>query len=185
MSYINQAPTPDIQTIKECLRYNRADGTLIWRRRPRHHFKDKNIWTRFNTIYAGSVAGTPQNEGYLHVQINHKKLLAHRIVWLLLKGRWPKKLIDHIDGDKTNNRANNIREADLFENRMNAVARVNASGFKNVYRHSSGKWIARIKHRGQDVHGGVFDSAEDAAEKARELRNKHHGRFANHTFVKK
>jgi hypothetical protein len=185
MSHINNAPTPDIQTIKECLKYNRKDGTLIWRTRPRHHFKDKNIWTRFNTLYAGKVAGTLQNEGYLHVQINHKKILAHRIVWLLLKGRWPKKLIDHADGDGTNNRANNIREADVYQNRMNSVSKVNASGYKNVYAHSSGKWVAMIKHRGRHIYGGLFDSAEEAAKKAKELRIKFHGKFANHAFLKK
>jgi hypothetical protein len=185
MSHINNAPTPDIQIIKESLKYNRADGTLIWRVRPRHHFKDKHIWTRFNTLYAGKVAGTLQNEGYLHVQINHKKILAHRIAWLLLKGRWPKKLIDHADGDGTNNCANNIREADTYENCMNAVSRVNASGFKNVHRHSCGKWVVTIKHRGQTIYGGLHNSVEKAAKKAKELRDKHHGKFANHAFLKK
>lgn len=175
-------PTPDIQTIRESLKYNRDDGTLTWRNRPRRHFKDKTAWIRFNKLFAGKAAGCFQNEGYLQVQINGKKLLAHRVVWAMVKGRWPDKVMDHIDGNGLNNRISNLREADLSQNCMNAKRRADAKNVaKGVQRIAkTGNLVVSVGCRGRTVYGGTFSNKRDAIAHAKALRTKLHGAFANH-----
>ena len=86
--------------------YDADTGILTWRERKFNSLL-ANGW---NTRYANKVAGVKNSAGYLCVSINDSRFLAHRVVWKLLHGTEP-LIVDHINGDKTNNRASNLREA--------------------------------------------------------------------------
>ena len=73
---------------------------------------------------AGTLAGCPGGPGsYRIIRVDRVIFLAHRLAWLHSYGVWPTKDIDHIDGDKTNNRIANLREATRAQNVMNAGPR--------------------------------------------------------------
>lgn len=104
-------------------------------------------------------------------------LLLHR----LLLG-FPDADIDHISGDKLDNRRSNLRVVNRSQNNMNLPRRsANESGYKGVYRNRD-RWAASIQAYGQRIHLGTFDTPEEAAKaydsKALEL----HGNFARINF---
>jgi hypothetical protein len=111
-----------------------------------------------------------------------KRVQLHRAVFAVVHGRWPTDQIDHIDGDPTNNRVENLREVSGLENQRNMKRYTNnTSGYTGVRRTASGKWQALIADRGRRIHLGVFEDVEDAAAvyraKADELGyHKNHGR---------
>lgn len=121
----------------------------------------------------GGRADTVGSQGYRCVMILGDRWPAHRIAWLLHHGRPPVDQIDHINGDRSDNRLANLRECD---NRLNSANRraTNPHGFKGVKPGRHGKrWQAKIKNHQRDIHLGTFDTPEEAHEaylaKAKEL----------------
>lgn len=139
--------------LKEVLRYNRKTGVFTWRVR------------KACCIHVGDTAGRTQATGYREITIDGRGYRAHRLAWLYVKGRWPKKLIDHKNGVKDDNRWSNIREADAFQNQHNQ--RVghsdSSSGLLGVAFHKpKGKWFARISVQRQRKFLGYFTTANAA-----------------------
>lgn len=114
---------------------------------------------------AGSVAGVGDGKGYIRIMVDGTQYRAHRLAWLYVTGKWPRKQIDHVNCVKDDNRFDNLREASNTENSRNAPTRAdNTSGHKGVYWHvMSGKWMARITVDRRRVHLGIFAHLEDAA----------------------
>ncbi len=116
---------------------------------------------------AGSVAGRKNSAGYIDIQYHGRRYAAHRLAWLLVHGRWPSNQIDHINGERSDNRLSNIRECTHAENHQNRALRSdNKSGCPGVYwaKHAS-KWCARIKVKGSPRRLiGYFDSVETASD---------------------
>lgn len=84
---------------------------------------------------AGRLAGhLEKRTGYRRIPIGDKLVMASRIAWLLHYGEWPTAFIDHIDGDKANNRISNLRRATKSQNTMNiGPRRDNSTGHRGVY----------------------------------------------------
>ncbi|HDS1550738.1 TPA: HNH endonuclease [Stenotrophomonas maltophilia] len=88
--------------------------------------------------------------------------MNHRIVWLLTHGTWPKDQIDHINGVRTDNRPENLRQASALDNQQNLKTRVdNTSGYPGV-RRSLSRWSALIAHGGKRHYLGNYDTPEQA-----------------------
>lgn len=105
---------------------------------------------------------------------------AHRVVWLLHYGDWPNLDIDHINGDKSDNRIENLRLANVIENNRNRAA---LSGYKGVrYHKPSGKWQARITSEYKGKHLGLFNNEIEAAKAYDEAARLLHGDFAHLNF---
>ena len=154
---------PSVDELHALFRYE--DGKLYWRA------------NQAGGPRAGSYAGCYNNMGYYTIQINRKKLRAHRIIWKMHKGTEPAHL-DHIDHDKTNNRIENLRECTHAQNIQNSRRKVGASGVRGVRFHN-GMWEARVEYCG--VRDCKYFLAMDAAiawVKAR--RAEMHGEFAYH-----
>ena len=153
--------------LKEILIYNKEAGIFTW----------KVNHTRKSRI--GDIAGT-LNKNYIEIQINKKKYRAHRLAWLYEYGSFPKHNIDHIDGNPSNNKISNLREANQSQNGMNKkLHKNNNSGIKGVGWHkASKKWRARITINRIQHNLGLFDDKELAELVVMEARNKYHGKFA-------
>ncbi len=131
---------------------------------------------------AGQIAGSLDGKGYLRIRINWVRYSIHRLIWLYHYGKFPKKLLDHIDGNRLNNKIENLREASYYENNINCVKQSNnTSGYKNItWNKEKQKWQVKCNSYGKKYHAGYFVNLNDAIEAAVKLREKVHGNFAKH-----
>jgi hypothetical protein len=126
-------------------------------------------------------AGTTNSCGYTRIVINRKAYLAHRLAWLYMNGAFPVGDIDHINGDRADNRRVNLRDV---PRKMNAANRHKAN--KNNARQLLGvsrlrsRWVAQIAIDGVKRHLGVFDTAEAAHQAYLVARHPEGENFANH-----
>lgn len=151
--------------VRECFDYSPDTGILEWVDRPRHHFKSDSYWRRCNAQWSGKEAANIAVNGYKRVNINGTVHLVHRIIWLYVFGAWPVG-IDHINGDRADNRMANLREATHEINSRNLRLFVtNTSGVAGVsFDKQRGKWHAYIGV-GDNARKtlGHFASKEEAA----------------------
>lgn len=162
--------------LREVFTYDFENGGLIWKRKA----DDCQENRRWNTRYAGKHAGSPNNQGYLHVKLGGRKYKLHRLVFLYMHGYLP-KIVDHKDNDLQNNRIENLRAADHQKNNYNCrISSANTSGIKGVSWHKQHKkWYATIRVNGKAVFLGIFDKKSDAEERVKAAREELHGEFSN------
>lgn len=155
---------PSIEYLCEAFSYDPATGDLTWRERPVHHFVDADYQRRFTARYYGIAAGSRDRRGYLLISLNHRKYWVHRICWAIHTGRWPEHFIDHINGIRHDNRAENLRDVPQLINGKGAVkSKNNTSGYTGVgWRQKGNKWLAYITVRGRRIHLGLFGDLADA-----------------------
>lgn len=124
-------------------------------------------------------AGTMQ-DGYRRVMVNGQAYQCHVLAFAFMMNRWPENEIDHVNGDKADNRWSNLREATRQENAENVhrPRRHNKLGLLGVCLgpklvDGSQRYIAQIQLNGRRIYIGQFASAEEAHEaylsKKREL----------------
>lgn len=161
---------PSPSDLSELLSYNPDTGLLHWKWRDEKWFSDKgrsasgnqSLWNAKN---AGRRAFTSVSaSGYLHGTIFHKGYMAHRVAWAVFHGYWPDDCIDHINGIRTDNRIENLRDVGRDENAKNQrLHKTNTSGVTGVsYRSDNGLWRARIRIDRKMRTIGMFASFEDA-----------------------
>jgi hypothetical protein len=153
------------ERLRELLDYNQDSGIFTWK-------VDRKCGTRSggqSMRLAGKVAGSVNKVlGYVIVGIDRTTYLAHRLAWLHVHGKWPERQIDHIDGDRANNRLANLRDVTA---RVNAENKRDSLSSKQTpapigafWRKIPKRWAAGIQVHGRYVHLGHFDSAEQAHE---------------------
>jgi len=124
----------------------------------------------------GDVLSSLTDKGYLRSSVGGKSYRVHRLVFLYHHGYMPTQ-VDHIDGNRMNNRIENLREATSSQNNQNRKA-TGSSGIKGVAWHKqSKKWVASICVNRKSVHLGSFPSIEEAAFVANKARQSAHGEF--------
>jgi|SRR5580765_6772565 len=176
---------PPVEVLHEMLDYDPATGIFIWLERPLSHFPYEGERRRWNGKFAGKPAGYVNTRGYRVIGISirgvSKTYIAHRLAWLLVRGKPVPRIIDHIDGNPDNNRIGNLRRATNAQNMSNAgKMATNTSGTKGVYLERDGRWRARVTLGGKQYDCGRFETMEEAAEARRYGAAKLHGRFARH-----
>lgn len=114
---------------------------------------------------AGTIAGTVRGK-YCYIRVYGEVRLAHRAAFAWVHGFWPTHQIDHINGDKQDNRIVNLRAATSQQNAANTPrCKDNTTGFKGVRRaRKAGKWWAYIYVDGHDKYLGTYDTPEAAHE---------------------
>lgn len=176
-----------LENVKKTLDYDPSTGKLFWRERDRSMFPCKRSYLLWNSRYSGKEAFiTLDTHGYLQGCVFWKTLRAHRIVWLMCTGEWPIGQIDHINGVRTDNRFENLRLVSQRENARNQrLPSNNTSGVIGVYwRADAGKWCAKIKHEGRNIHIGFFKERDQAVE-ARKMKEIELGFHKNHGSQRK
>jgi hypothetical protein len=118
---------------------------------------------------------------YARIVIDGKDHKLHRIIFLYHKGYLP-NIIDHINGDRYDNRIENLREANTYQNRQNSrIYSTSKSGIKNVYWVSNcQKWRVAISINGKRKDFGMYLDLEEAKQIATSMRDKYFKDFANH-----
>ena len=172
--------------VSELINYDPETGIITWKSRTHDMFSSDSRYpvesncARWNTNYAGTVAGSLTKNGYLIISVSKKRHYAHRLVYLLMTGDWPQTDIDHINGNKIDNRWVNLRLATRSQNNTNSgLRRDNTSGIKGVSWYPRyGKWEAKICIDGKPTRLGYFNTIEDAASARAEAAKKYYGKFA-------
>lgn len=115
-------------------------------------------------VAVGDRFGCPHPSGYRRGIFMGRSRSEHRLVWLLTHGSEPAGEIDHINGDRSDNRPENLRAATRAENCQNRGVRCDSiSGVTGVHqRKESGKWRACVTRNGKTVRLGGFDTKEQA-----------------------
>jgi hypothetical protein len=152
------------EEVRQRFHYNPTDGSLVWithKRRP---------------DLIGTVAGSKHPNAHIQVYVNCKKYWAHRLIWLYQYGYMP-KMIDHINGNPSDNRIENLRECTQAENLRNVgKPKHNTSGIKGVsWSKAANKWEARC-----GKYLGLYETKEEAAKIVQEYREQKHKDFAHH-----
>jgi hypothetical protein len=123
----------------------------------------------------GAVAGSPHNAGYRQICIDRKKYLLHRLIWCYHYGEIPNQ-IDHINGKRSDNRIENLRECSYSQNHGNKrINKNNTTGYKGVFLDKrDGFWFVYVAHQ----YVGRSRSIEEAADMYDKAAKKHFGKFA-------
>jgi hypothetical protein len=133
------------ELVKRLFDYN-PDGYLIWKVKPALR------------VSIGSPAGSKNTRGYWQVRVLGKLYRSHRIIFLWHNGYFPENNIDHIDGNPSNNKIENLREVTQQCNLRNSkVHKNNNSGVTGVIWHKqTEKWYAQIKVNGKNINLGFY-----------------------------
>lgn len=128
----------------------------------------------------GAIAGSIGSR-YANIQINNKRYQIHRLAWLYVYGIFPPQMLDHINGNKLDNRISNLREATLSQNQFNTkINKLNTTGFKGVRRtNRKTPYTASIRINKKIVHLGVFNTPEEAHKAYCKAAKEIHGEFFN------
>jgi hypothetical protein len=161
----DNSPILDQFLLRELFGY---DGTGLYRKKA------------FPNAPAGAKAHKINKTGYLGFRVNGRVCGEHRLVWMFHHGFMP-GLIDHINGNRADNRIENLRPATNSENICNSkLSRNNTSGCKGVtWAPDRQQWRVRIAHAGKPEWVGSFDSFEKACKVATKVRIEKHKQFAN------
>ncbi|WP_027949855.1 HNH endonuclease signature motif containing protein [Haliea salexigens] len=163
-----------VEILKSRLDYNSQTGNLTWKKTcsPQNKFK-------------GMAAGGIGVNGYIYIGISVNgvpvTLSAHRVVYMISEGVEPQGEIDHINGDRADNRWANLRVVDRLENNKNmAKYKNNSSGVMGVYRNkNNGRWYAAISDTGKRISLGGYGDWMDAVCARKSAENKF-GYHQNH-----
>lgn len=135
--------------VRSVFDYNPNTGDLIWRKARPH-------------VKAGSVAGG-LNKGYVQIGLCDELFRAHRLVWLYHYGKWPTQEIDHINGIKSDNRIENLRDVSHHVNTIHRKSYAKSGRLGVTF--DGGRWRARITDSYGATHSlGYFDTREEASD---------------------
>lgn len=170
----NQKVTPVVITqelLKQLLHYDPETGVFTWR-------------VARGGSQVGDVAGHECFKGtkaYIIMGINGRIDRAHRLAFVYMTGDWPNDEVDHINGDGTDNRWDNLRDATRVENCRNMrLHNHNTSGVSGVsWRKQRDKWRAYITVENRQINLGHFTEWWDAV-CARKSAERHYGFHPNH-----
>lgn len=163
----------DQPTLTSLLDYDPSTGLFKWKKRRRG-------------VSISRTLGTDNGFGYLRITVLGVSRYAHRLAWLYVYGEMPAYEIDHINGNRSDNRICNLRSVTPSQNKQNFCrAQSNSkSGHLGVSWHKKArKWQAHISVDKKHIYLGLYDDIASAYSSALEAKATYHP-FSNHTFSK-
>lgn len=141
------------------------DGRLVWR-------------TSLRRGMAGKRAGTMNQGGYRQVRVHGKIYLEHRLIYAMHHGHVP-KVLDHVNGDRADNRICNLRACTAQQNGYNRIGWGKKDTPKGVtWSNKTRRWQAQLSIAGKNTYLGQFRTIEEAAAKVASARKLHHDKFS-------
>lgn len=162
MAELSIKPLPSQEQLNKLFDYNPTTGILARR------------------SLRSQCLGCLDSQGYLRLKIGRKVYLAHRLIWKIVTGNEPPPALDHIDGNRLNNRVDNLRAASHGENQQNTSRQLNnTSGHKGVSWSKTHKsWQVSVMGDGKSLWLGRYKNLEDAVKIITDARSRLHGEFA-------
>jgi hypothetical protein len=141
----------DYKTLISVLRYDENTG-LFYRLK------------RCNRYNNDSPSGKITDIGYIYIRIKGRGYYAHRLAYLYIYKKWPKDQLDHIDGNRSNNRIANLREADNRTNQQNRDVHRNGHLVGTTLIKKYNRWMSQIQTNKKRTYLGSFGTAIEAHE---------------------
>lgn len=173
----------EVDYLRRIISYDPKSGILTWRARTPCMFSDgakSREWqcSAWNAKRAGSPALNCKNDsGYFRGNICGRQVRAHHVAWAIYYGEWPNDQIDHINGDRSDNRIDNLRIGSQSQNMANAARRSRKTRFRGIFPNGSG-WSAKVCVNYKQIYGGTFSTEEEAARRYDDLARENFGEFA-------
>lgn len=147
-------------------------GRMFWRDGPRTH-------PRLKGVEAGSIRTQHSGKLYWIIKIDGKTYKRSHLIFLLANGYWPTPCVDHINGNSTDDRPSNLRQATIQQNAWNHKKRKRRASLPMGVRSlPSGRYEARIGHNGRQVHLGSYETPAAAQAVYLDKRRELYGEFA-------
>jgi len=166
----------DVDYVRSRISYDPETGVLRWKAREENNRIDR-MW---NTRFAGQVISHKNSSGHIQFGMGGKNYLAHRIAWLIVFGVEP-RLIDHINGERSDNRLCNLRIATASQNVINSRKRKSSFQYRGLWRNNS-RWSASICLAGRKIYLGTFLTDIEAAQAYDKAALQMFGEFARLNF---
>lgn len=127
------------------------------------HCEDGLFRKRSNSHVVGSITKSGYEVVSATIDGKSKVLKSHRLAWFIHNGELPVECVDHIDGNRLNNRISNLRSCSVQENNRNMfITGNNKTGYKGVYKGQGGKFRSCISLNNKNINLGTFDTAHEA-----------------------
>lgn len=140
---------------------------------------ETGIFARKWKLKGRKQLGAKKGTRYISIAVDGMNYWAHRLAWFYVHQKWPAHHIDHINGNKRDNRLCNLRECTHAGNMMNRkIQSNNKTGVKGVFLNSDGRYQAEIGIGGKKKYLGAFQDLASASKAYDEAAKKIHGDFA-------
>lgn len=159
---VETKPLPSQEYLRECFDYDLETGVLRWRERPLHHFKTAALCQSWNGRFSGRVIRAVNSAGYLNLRLRGQSLKVHRLVFCLMGVDPVGWMVDHINGDRLDNRWCNLRLVDAVENARNQTWHRAAGALPVGIFAAGGSFGFRAAVAGRAVRRGGFVTVDDA-----------------------
>ncbi|MBN5205363.1 HNH endonuclease [Serratia marcescens] len=158
---------PELDHLYSVLNYDKDTGQFTWK-------------ANKGKMKSGQPAGSVMRTGYVRIFVDRKPYLAHRLAWAFFNGEHPDGYIDHVNGNRCDNRITNLRIATHQENIWNSeCSKSNKTGLKGVHFNARDKkFIAQITVNGKRKCLGSFENKHEAYEAYINEARLSHGRFS-------
>lgn len=167
-------PIPSLERMKTCFNYDEATGIFT------HALARQGV-------KLGARADRWASRGYRRIKIDYVEYPAHRCAWLIVHGAWPPDEVDHINGVRDDNRIENLRLADRYQQMRNTQKPVTSRNrLKGVTKVKSGRghlWRAQITHMGEHIYIGWYPTEEIAADAYMDKARMLSGEFASNRVM--
>lgn len=154
--------TMDVDLVRKFMDFDPRTGLLTWLPRAEVYFTSPGQHKNWNARYPGNEALSSIYKGYKHGHILKMPFLAHRVAWAHYYGEWPNSLLDHINGQRHDNRIANLRVVNKIENARNAKMNANNTSGATGVSFRGNAWIARISDGRKLIQLGTFATIEEA-----------------------
>lgn len=145
------------EELRQAITYDAETGVFVWKHRLSSAGRAVKRW--------GKQAGSVDHYGRIVVRLRGRLYFAHQLAWLYVHGKWPDNVIDHINGNNSDNRFCNLRDVPQVVNMQNRrTASINNP--QNVlgvsWHKGAGRFRARVTVNSKEHHLGLFDTIEAA-----------------------
>lgn len=155
--YTKEKPKEEKENLNQghvllALNYDKETGVFTWK-------KNKN---RRSRLEDGAIAGSLKKDGYIRIKLRGKQYSAARLAWLYVYGSWPSNFIDHINGEKTDNRICNLRDATSRQNSQNLKRHRDGKLVGCTFNKKTKTWASLIRINEKQIYLGSFKSELEA-----------------------